>query len=85
MSISVTELWLTPPHLPIPNSSKSNRAGYFCHVSNERAYVRDAVPTGEADYIPVFLSEVPALFRKRILPLNVMGHASFLIRYGEVI
>jgi len=24
------------------------------------------------------------LFRKRILPLNVMGHASFLIRYGEV-
>ncbi len=33
--------------------------------------IRDAVATGEADYIPVFLSEVPALFRKRILPLNV--------------
>ncbi len=35
------------------------------------ANVRKAVATGEADYIPVFLSEIPALFRKRILPLNV--------------
>ena len=32
---------------------------------------RSAVGTGEADYIPVFLSEVPALFHKKILPLNV--------------
>lgn len=35
------------------------------------ANVRSAVGTGEADYIPVFLSEVPDLFRKKILPLNV--------------
>lgn len=35
------------------------------------ANVRGAVATGEADYIPVFLSEVPALFRKGILPINV--------------
>ena len=32
---------------------------------------RTAVATGEADYIPVFLSEVPALFYRKILPLNV--------------
>lgn len=32
---------------------------------------RQAVAMGEADYIPVFLSEVPALFYKKILPLNV--------------
>lgn len=32
---------------------------------------RAAVASGEADYIPVFLSEVPALFYKNILPLNV--------------
>ncbi|MBK7994559.1 MAG: acetyl-CoA hydrolase/transferase family protein [Blastocatellia bacterium] len=32
--------------------------------------VRAAVATGEADYIPVFLSEVPGLFRKKILPLD---------------
>jgi acyl-CoA hydrolase len=35
------------------------------------ANVRKAVATGEADYIPVFLSEVPALFYKGILPVNV--------------
>ena len=33
--------------------------------------VREAVASGEADYIPVFLSEVPALFYKKILPVNV--------------
>ncbi|CAN5502383.1 acetyl-CoA hydrolase/transferase C-terminal domain-containing protein [soil metagenome] len=35
------------------------------------ANVRSAVADGRADYIPVFLSEIPALFRKRVLPLNV--------------
>jgi len=35
------------------------------------ANVRKAVQQGEADYIPVFLSEVPALFRNEILPLDV--------------
>lgn len=35
------------------------------------ANVREAVQTGRADYIPVFLSEVPSLFRKGILPLDV--------------
>ncbi len=34
------------------------------------ANVRGAVASGEADYIPVFLSEVPALFRQGVLPLN---------------
>lgn len=33
--------------------------------------MRRAVATGEADYIPVFLSEVPSLFQKGILPINV--------------
>lgn len=33
--------------------------------------MRDAVATGRADYIPIFLSEIPALFRKAILPLDV--------------
>ncbi|TXB67606.1 acetyl-CoA hydrolase/transferase family protein [Phaeodactylibacter luteus] len=35
------------------------------------ANVRGAVQSGRADYIPVFLSEVPLLFRRRILPLDV--------------
>ena len=33
--------------------------------------VREAVNAGRADYVPVFLSEVPQLFRRRILPLDV--------------
>ena len=35
------------------------------------ANVRPSLTEGHADYIPVFLSEVPALFRKGVLPLDV--------------
>jgi acyl-CoA hydrolase len=35
------------------------------------ANVREAVHSGTADYIPVFLSEVPSLFRDEVLPLDV--------------
>lgn len=35
------------------------------------ANVRAAIAAGHADFIPVFLSEVPALFRRRVLPLDV--------------
>jgi acyl-CoA hydrolase len=37
-------------------------------VSNN---VRQAVNEGRGDYIPVFLSEIPNLFRRNILPLDV--------------
>ena len=33
--------------------------------------IREAVNTGRGDYIPVFLSEIPGLFRKQILPIDV--------------
>jgi len=35
------------------------------------ASIRDAVNEGRADYVPVFLSEIPELFRQNILPLDV--------------
>jgi 4-hydroxybutyrate CoA-transferase len=35
------------------------------------ANVREAVQAGRADYLPVFLSEVPQLFRGGLLPLDV--------------
>lgn len=35
------------------------------------ANVRQAFRDGFADYVPVFLSEAPALFRDRVLPLDV--------------
>lgn len=33
--------------------------------------VRQAVNEGRADYVPVFLSEIPELFKRNILPLDV--------------
>jgi 4-hydroxybutyrate CoA-transferase len=45
--------------------------------------LRDAVNEGRADYIPVFLSEVPRLFRRGILPLDVaLLHVSPPDRHG---
>lgn len=35
------------------------------------ASIRQAVKEGRADYVPVFLSEIPDLFRRNILPLDV--------------
>jgi len=45
--------------------------------------VRDAVSRGTADYVPVFLSEVPRLFRSGALPLDVaLVHVSPPDRHG---
>ena len=33
--------------------------------------IRQAVNEGRADYVPVFLSEIPELFKRKILPLDV--------------
>lgn len=33
--------------------------------------IRQAVNAGRADYVPVFLSEIPELFKRKILPLDV--------------
>ena len=47
------------------------------------ANIRDAVARGDADYIPAFLSEMPGLFRQRILPLDVaLVHVSPPDRHG---
>ncbi len=35
------------------------------------AAIREAVQDGRADYIPVFLSEIPELFKRNILPIDV--------------
>ena len=45
--------------------------------------VRSAVQNGDADAIPVFLSDIPSLFRNRILPLDVaLIHVSPPDRHG---
>jgi 4-hydroxybutyrate CoA-transferase len=50
-----------------PELAESFRVNAFFVGSN----VREAVNRGDGDYIPVFLSEIPALFRKDVLPLDV--------------
>jgi 4-hydroxybutyrate CoA-transferase len=62
-----------------PELSKSFRVNALFVGPN----VRRAVEEGRADYVPVFLSEVPSLFRSGILPLDVaLIHVSPPDRHG---
>jgi acyl-CoA hydrolase len=55
----------------VPYVKPEYRQSFHTRVLFVGANMRKAVASGEADYVPVFLSEVPSLFRKRILPLDV--------------
>lgn len=47
------------------------------------AAIRQAVNEGRGDYVPIFLSEIPNLFRRNILPLDVaMVHVSPPDKHG---
>ncbi|MCZ0211869.1 hypothetical protein OZK63_41665, partial [Streptomyces sp. UMAF16] len=35
------------------------------------ASVREAVNSGRADFVPAFLSDIPDLFKKNVLPIDV--------------
>lgn len=62
-----------------PEFAESFRVNAFFVGAN----VRGAVHSGRADYIPVFLSEIPALFRRGVLPLDVaMIHVSPPDKHG---
>jgi 4-hydroxybutyrate CoA-transferase len=62
-----------------PEMAKSFRVNALFVGPNVRAAVED----GRADYLPVFLSEVPALFRSGILPLDVaLVHVSPPDKHG---
>lgn len=62
-----------------PQFADSFRVNAFFVGANIRVAVRD----GRADYIPVFLSEIPALFRKSVLPLDVaLVHTSLPDKHG---
>ncbi len=52
--------------------TKPEYAGSF-HVNSlfVSSSVRDAVNTGHADYVPVFLSEIPELFKRKILGIDI--------------
>lgn len=54
-----------------PHARPEVRDSFFVNNLFIGGNLRAAVDEGRADYIPVFLSEIPALFRKKVLPLNV--------------
>jgi acyl-CoA hydrolase len=56
---------------PAPYVEEQYRKSFHHNALFVGGNVRKAVQDGRADYIPVFLSEVPGLFRKGILPLDV--------------
>jgi len=54
-----------------PYASEEHADTFHTNALFVAANVREAVNDGPADYIPVFLSEVPDLFRTGVLPLDV--------------
>jgi 4-hydroxybutyrate CoA-transferase len=56
---------------PAPYLADGLQEAFRLHALFVAANSRDAVNDGRADYIPVFLSEVPRLFRRGVLPLDV--------------
>lgn len=61
--VSITTLgnidWMNPAY----------RKSFFFNSLFVSASTRDIVNSADGDYVPVFLSEIPQLFRKNILPL----------------
>ncbi|TGL58382.1 acetyl-CoA hydrolase/transferase family protein [Leptospira sarikeiensis] len=55
----------------VPYSKKGMEDSFHTNALFVGANMREAVDEGRANYLPIFLSECPALFRKKILPLDV--------------
>lgn len=54
-----------------PYADEAYKDNFKVHSLFVGANVRKAVQAGRASYIPVFLSEMPILFREGIIPLNI--------------
>ena len=54
-----------------PYANPNYKESFFINNLFIGPNVRSAFQEGQASYIPIFLSEVPLLFRKNILPLDV--------------
>ncbi len=55
---------------PAPYAAPELAASFRVNALFVGKNVRDAVARGQGDYVPIFLSEVPALFRSRAMPLD---------------
>lgn len=68
---------------PAPYAAPGMERSFRTNAIFVGANLREAVQAGRADYLPVFLSEVPRLFRAGILPLDVaLVHVSPPDRHG---
>jgi acyl-CoA hydrolase len=56
---------------PAPYAAPEYKDSFFVNALFAGANVRKAINEGRGDYVPVFLSEVPNLFRNEIMPLDV--------------
>ena len=56
---------------PAPYVNPDLRSSFYHNAFFVGSNVREAVQTGIADYIPLFLSEMPALFRRGIMTIDV--------------
>lgn len=68
---------------PAPWSRPEVADAFFVNALFVAGNLRDAVSEGRADYTPVFLSEIPALFRQHVMPIDVaLVHVSPPDRHG---
>lgn len=66
-----------------PYTKPEYKSNFNTHCFFVAANVREAVNEANADYIPIFLSEIPALFRKKAIPVDVaLLHVSPPDRHG---
>ena len=78
-----TELYHLHTDGQVPYVQPEHRAHFHVNALFTGANLRQAVADGNADYIPVFLSEVPLLFRRGIVPLDAaLIHVSPPDRHG---
>ena len=81
--LRVVEIVSIHPEGPAPYAAPELAKSFRVNALFVGANVRRAVEEGRADYLPVFLSEVPSLFRTGILPLDVaLVHVSPPDRHG---
>ena len=69
-NVNLYHLHTQGPH-PFAEPNKGNEGRFYSNSMFIGAPMRKAVNEGRADFIPVFLSDVPGLFRKGIVPLDV--------------
>ncbi|MCS7083185.1 MAG: 4-hydroxybutyrate CoA-transferase [Bacteroidetes bacterium] len=68
---------------PAPYADPAYARSFRVNALFVGANVRQAINEGRGDYVPIFLSEVPSLFRRGILPLDVaLIHVSPPDRHG---